>query len=85
MARNLDTDLHIALETTREILSFLPESRQTLLFSATLPPDIQRMAETKLHAPEFITSLTAAMISSLSRRTPSVESRPILLSIQSVR
>ncbi|MDQ2647085.1 MAG: DEAD/DEAH box helicase, partial [Myxococcota bacterium] len=38
-----------------EILSYLPESRQTLLFSATLPPDIKRVAETKLRDPEFIT------------------------------
>jgi ATP-dependent RNA helicase DeaD len=38
-----------------EIFSFLPENRQTLLFSATLPPDIRRMAESKLRNPEFIT------------------------------
>jgi ATP-dependent RNA helicase DeaD len=38
-----------------EILSFLPDTRQTLLFSATLPPDIQRMAETRLRSPEFLT------------------------------
>ncbi|MCA9595891.1 MAG: DEAD/DEAH box helicase, partial [Myxococcales bacterium] len=38
-----------------DILSFLPDGRQTLLFSATLPPDIQRMAETRLKNPEFIT------------------------------
>ncbi|HEX4339790.1 MAG TPA: DEAD/DEAH box helicase [Polyangiaceae bacterium] len=38
-----------------EILSFLPSSRQTLLFSATLPPEIQRLAETRLKTPEFIT------------------------------
>ncbi len=38
-----------------DILSFLPENRQTLLFSATLPPDIRRMAESKLRSPEFIT------------------------------
>lgn len=38
-----------------EVLSFLPASRQTLLFSATLPPDIQRMAETRLKEPEFVT------------------------------
>jgi ATP-dependent RNA helicase DeaD len=38
-----------------DILSYLPESRQTLLFSATLPPDIQRLAETRLKDPEFIT------------------------------
>lgn len=38
-----------------DILSFLPEERQTLLFSATLPPDIQRMAERRMRTPEFIT------------------------------
>lgn len=38
-----------------EILSHLPASRQTLLFSATLPPEIQRMAETRLKNPEFVT------------------------------
>jgi ATP-dependent RNA helicase DeaD len=43
------------LPQINEILSFMPESRQTLLFSATLPPDIRRMAETKLRNPEFLT------------------------------
>jgi len=38
-----------------EILSFLPSTRQTLLFSATLPPDIRRVAETRLKSPEFLT------------------------------
>ncbi len=38
-----------------DILSFLPEARQTLLFSATLPPDIRRVAETRLKNPEFLT------------------------------
>jgi ATP-dependent RNA helicase DeaD len=38
-----------------EIFSYLPAQRQTLLFSATLPPDIRRMAETRLTSPEFIT------------------------------
>ncbi|MBI4955232.1 MAG: DEAD/DEAH box helicase, partial [Myxococcales bacterium] len=37
------------------IMERLPENRQTLLFSATLPPDIERMARTKLRKPEFIT------------------------------
>lgn len=37
-----------------DILSQLPESRQTLLFSATLPADIQRVAETRLKNPHFI-------------------------------
>jgi ATP-dependent RNA helicase DeaD len=43
------------LPQINEILSYLPETRQTLLFSATLPPDIKRMAETRLRDPEFIT------------------------------
>jgi len=38
-----------------EILGFLPKTRQTLLFSATLPPDIRRVAETRLKSPEFLT------------------------------
>jgi ATP-dependent RNA helicase DeaD len=38
-----------------DILSFLPASRQTLLFSATLPADIKRMAETRLRNPVFLT------------------------------
>ena len=38
-----------------EIWSMLPKGHQTLLFSATLPPDIQRVAETRLKQPEFIT------------------------------
>src|SRR5262245_46169454 len=38
-----------------DILSFLPANRQTLLFSATLPADIRRMAETRLRSPVFLT------------------------------
>lgn len=48
-----------------EILSYLPESRQTLLFSATLPTDIRRMAETRLRNPEFIT-LSGDQVGALS-------------------
>ena len=38
-----------------DILGFLPPNRQTLLFSATLPPDIKRVAETRLKSPQFLT------------------------------
>ena len=38
-----------------EIWGFLPAQRQTLLFSATLPPDIRRVAETRLRDPQFLT------------------------------
>lgn len=37
------------------ILESLPPTRQTLLFSATLPPDIERMAKNRLKDPEFVT------------------------------
>jgi ATP-dependent RNA helicase DeaD len=37
------------------ILERLPKTRQTLLFSATIPPDIERMARDRLREPEFIT------------------------------
>lgn len=38
-----------------KIMERLPEVHQTLLFSATVPPDVRRMAETRLRDPEFIT------------------------------
>jgi len=38
-----------------EILGFLPAPKQTLLFSATLPPDIRRYAERHLKNPQFLT------------------------------
>ncbi|HET7545548.1 MAG TPA: DEAD/DEAH box helicase, partial [Polyangiaceae bacterium] len=38
-----------------EILGFLPKNLQTLLFSATLPPDIRRYAERHLKTPQFLT------------------------------
>jgi ATP-dependent RNA helicase DeaD len=37
------------------ILERLPKTRQTLLFSATIPPDIERIARERLKEPEFIT------------------------------
>lgn len=43
------------LPQINEILSYLPDARQTLLFSATLPPDITRMAKERLKSPEFLT------------------------------
>ncbi|WP_438001815.1 DEAD/DEAH box helicase [Sorangium sp. So ce185] len=35
----------------RRVLAMLPERRQTLLFSATMPPDIQKLADSILHRP----------------------------------
>lgn len=37
------------------ILDKLPRPHQTLLFSATVPPDVKRIAESRLTNPEFIT------------------------------
>jgi ATP-dependent RNA helicase DeaD len=36
------------------IMEHLPEDRQTLLFSATLPPDTERLAKSKLTDPELV-------------------------------
>jgi ATP-dependent RNA helicase DeaD len=47
------------------ILDTLPKERQTLLFSATLPPDIERMSRERLKSPEFIT-LSGDAIGALS-------------------
>ncbi len=38
-----------------KIMEQLPSEHQTLLFSATLPPDVKRIADSKLTDPEFIT------------------------------
>ncbi len=38
-----------------EIVESLPKERQGLFFSATIPPDIERLANNKLREPEFIT------------------------------
>jgi ATP-dependent RNA helicase DeaD len=37
------------------IMQSLPGGHQTLLFSATLPPDVRRIAETRLVEPRFVT------------------------------
>jgi ATP-dependent RNA helicase RhlE len=44
----------------RKIIDLLPTSRQTLLFSATMPPEIRRLADTILVEPEFIQSAKVA-------------------------
>ena len=43
------------LDDIKEIFTFLPTERQTLLFSATMPPAIKNLAKTILVEPEFIT------------------------------
>lgn len=42
------------LEDIKEIFEFIPQNRQTLLFSATMPEPIKELAENILYEPEFI-------------------------------
>ncbi len=46
------------LEDIQAIFSFLPESRQTLLFSATMPPPIRKLADRILKDPQHISVKT---------------------------
>jgi ATP-dependent RNA helicase DeaD len=53
-----ESDEMLSMGFEREIsaiLEHLPKQRQTLLFSATLPPDIERLAQSKLRSPELLT------------------------------
>ena len=53
-----ESDEMLSMGFARELESIqerLPASRQTLLFSATVPPEIERMAKSKLRNPEFLT------------------------------
>ncbi|RXJ77575.1 DEAD/DEAH box helicase [Arcobacter sp. F155] len=43
------------LDDIKEIFTYLPDERQTLLFSATMPNAIKNLAKTILKEPEFIT------------------------------
>ena len=42
------------LEEIKEIFEYIPQNRQTLLFSATMPEPIKELAEDILYQPEFI-------------------------------
>lgn len=42
------------LPDVRRILAVVPDRRQTLLFSATMPREIERLAQDTLHEPELI-------------------------------
>ncbi len=49
------------LEEVEKILALTPSSRQTALFSATLPPEIRRLAEAYLYDPVTIKVVTATL------------------------
>jgi len=42
------------LDDIKAIFDYLPTNRQTLLFSATMPPAIKELAQKILHSPQFI-------------------------------
>ncbi len=42
------------LEVVKEIFEYIPQNRQTLLFSATMPEPIKDLAESLLYNPEYI-------------------------------
>ncbi len=42
------------LDAVKEIFHYIPQNRQTLLFSATMPEPIKDLAETLLYNPEYI-------------------------------
>src|ERR1700747_2886187 len=49
------------LEDVERILSLTPSSRQTALFSATMPPEIRRLAEQYLYQPVTVKVQTATL------------------------
>ena len=58
------------LEDVERILSLTPSSRQTALFSATMPPEIRRLADQYLYNPITIKVKTATLSSSSRSRFP---------------
>ena len=65
-------DLGFADELSR-ILALLPVSRQSLLFSATFPPEVQALADALLHEPERIE------IEASPETTPDITQRAIVV------
>lgn len=57
------------LDDIKEIFTFLPEQRQTLLFSATMPTAIKNLAKSILKEPEFITITSSEVTNSKITQT----------------
>lgn len=50
-----DQMLHIGfLNEVEDIIRETPESRQTMLFSATIPPEVRSLAKKHMHTPQYI-------------------------------
>ncbi len=46
------------LDDIKEIFEYIPQNRQTLLFSATMPEPIKQLAESILYEPKFVSVVT---------------------------
>ncbi len=57
------------LDDIKEIFTYLPQNRQTLLFSATMPQAIKNLAKSILKEPEFITITKAEITNSKITQT----------------
>jgi len=57
------------LDDIKEIFTYLPEERQTLLFSATMPPAIKNLAKRILKEPEFISVTKSEVTNSKIKQT----------------
>jgi superfamily II DNA/RNA helicase len=76
--RMLDMGFH---DDIMRIISYLPKKRQTLLFSATMPPKIRSLAQKILHQPEQINisiAKPAEGISQLVYRVEEPAKQPLL-------
>jgi ATP-dependent RNA helicase RhlE len=70
------------LPAIRRILSLVPTKRQTLLFSATLPPEIERLARSTMKQPKLIEVSPRGRAATLVEQTAyhvSAESKTALL------
>ena len=56
------------LEDSQKILAYMPEKRQTLLFSATMPPAIKAIINNFLKNPVFIKSESMQRLNWISRK-----------------
>ena len=57
------------LDDIKEIFTYLPKKRQTLLFSATMPEAIKKLAKSILKEPEFVTITQKEVTNSLITQT----------------
>jgi ATP-dependent RNA helicase RhlE len=62
------------IDDVRDIISYVPRNRQTLFFSATMPPEIQHLADTILKSPvEVKVAPTATTVDAVNQLVYHVE------------